>query len=53
MNRMKRTTKLVCLLIALIFVVALFAGCGGKTEQQSSTPAPAANTPAPAPEGTI
>ena len=49
---MKRSAKLVCLLLALIFVVALFAACGGKTET-ASTPAPAANTPAPAPEGTI
>ena len=47
MNRMKRTTKLVCLLLALIFVVALFAGCGAKAEPQSSTPAPAAATPTP------
>ncbi len=35
---MKRTTKLVCLLLALIFVAALFAGCGGKTEQPQQQP---------------
>ncbi len=46
---MKHTTKIVSLVLALIFVVALFAGCGGKTEQPSGQPgsnAPAANTPA-------
>ena len=52
MNRMKRTARLVCLVLALIFVAALFAGCGGG--QQQSTPAPAANTPAAAtPQGTM
>ena len=49
---MKHATKLVCLVLALIFVAALFAGCGGG--QQQSTPAPAANTPAAAtPQGTM
>ncbi len=52
MNRMKHTAKLVCLVLALVFVFALFAGCGGG--QQQDTPAPAANTPAAAtPQGTM
>ena len=47
---MKRTTKLVCLLLALMFVVALFAGCGGGQQQPTQeTQKPAENTPAPTP----
>ncbi len=46
---MKRTAKLVSLILALIFVVALFAGCGGGSPQQTqtNTPTPAASTPTP------
>ena len=41
---MKRTTKLVSLVLALIFVVAVFAGCGGQPEEQkpANEPTPAA-----------
>ena len=43
---MKRTARLVSLILALVFVVALFAGCGGEEQQPAQdTPAPAA-TPA-------
>ncbi len=51
MNRMKHTAKLVCLVLALIFVVALFAGCGGGQQQPQTqeTQKPAEATPAPTP----
>ena len=46
---MKRTAKLVSLILALIFVVALFGGCGGgQQQQQQDTPKPAQDTPKPA-----
>ncbi len=48
---MKRTARFVCLILALVFVFALFAGCGGG--QQQDTPKPAENTPAPTPAGTM
>ena len=50
-DTMKRTAKLVSLVLALVFVFALFAGCGGG--QQQATPAPADNTPAATPQGTM
>ena len=45
---MKHTTKIVSLVLALIFVVALFAGCGGGKAGTDTpkTDTPAANTPA-------
>jgi D-methionine transport system substrate-binding protein len=42
-NRKKSTTLLVCLL--LVLVLALSAGCGGKTEPAKPTAAPAADKP--------
>ncbi len=51
MNRMKHTAKLVCLVLALVFVVALFAGCGGGQQQPQTqeTQKPAEATPEPTP----
>ena len=48
---MKRTARLISLILALILVAALFAGCGGgqQPQQQAGTPAPAADTPKPTP----
>ncbi len=47
---MKRTAKILCMLLALACVVALFAGCGGQTQTpQQDTPKPAENTPSPTP----
>lgn len=46
---MKRTAKLVSLILALVLVVALFAGCGGGQQQpqQQDAPKPAESTPTP------
>ena len=41
---MKKLTKLVALLLALVMVLALFAGCTKPAEDK--TPAPEENTPA-------
>ena len=48
---MKRTARLISLILALILVAALFAGCGGgqQPQQQAGTPAPAADMPKPTP----
>ena len=51
---MKRTTKLVCLFLALILAAALFAGCGGQTQQpQTDTPKSDGSTPPPAPDASV
>ena len=43
---MKRTAKLVSLILALVMVAALFAGCGGETQEQAGQQT-AAPTPTP------
>ena len=46
---MKRTTKILSLILALMLVTALFAGCGGGQQQQQpqNDPKPAESTPTP------
>ena len=47
---MKRTARLISLILALIFVAALFAGCGGQQEEQKPADNPTPATAAPAEE---
>ena len=51
---MRSTVRFVSLILALLFAVALFAGCGGQQQpEQQSAPKPADNAPKPAETPTI